>query len=151
MIVLDTNVLSALMHHTPDRNVIAWLDKQPRTSIWTTSVTVLEVRFGLQIMLAAKRRSSLIRAFEEVLEKIGHGVAPFDLAAAQQADDLMAYRRRAGRLVELRDTMIAGIVLARHATLATRNTAHFDDLSVRLINPWTPLERAASRGLRLKL
>ena len=114
-------------------------------------MTVLEVRFGLQIMLAGKRRSSLIRAFEEVLEKISQRVAPFDLAAAQQADDLMAYRRRAGRLVELRDTMIAGIVLARHATLATRNTAHFDDLSVRLINPWTPLERAASRGLRLKL
>ena len=32
--------------------------------------------------------------------------------------------------------MIAGIALAQHATLATRNTAHFDDISVPLINPW---------------
>ena len=134
MIILDTNVFSALMHLTPDKNVIAWLDRQPRTSIWTTAVTVLEVRFGLQIMAGGKRRSGLVQAFEEVLEKIGHRVIPFDAAAAQQAGDLMASRHKKGRPVELRDTMIAGIVLAQHATLATRNTSHFDDVSVTL-NP----------------
>jgi predicted nucleic acid-binding protein len=48
----------------------------------------------------------------------------------------MASRHRKGRPVELRDTMIAGIVLACHATLATRNTPHFEDLAVPLINPW---------------
>jgi predicted nucleic acid-binding protein len=137
MIILDTNVLSALMYQTPDLQVIAWLDRQPRTSIWTTAVTVLEVRFGLQIMPSGRRRSALIEAFEVVLERIGHRIIPFDLAAAEQAGDLMASRHKKGRPVELRDTMIAGIVLAHHATLATRNTAHFDDLSLPLINPWT--------------
>ena len=57
MIILDTNVLSTLMQKTPDQSVVAWLDQQPRTSIWTTSVTVLEIRFGLQIMPSGKRRS----------------------------------------------------------------------------------------------
>ena len=137
MTVLDTNVLSALMRQTPDKKVVAWLDKQPRTSIWTTSVTVLEVRFGLQIMPAGKRRSALIQAFEGVLEKIGNRVVAFDGAAAQHAADLMASRHKKGRPGELRDTMIAGIVLAQHATLATRNTAHFDDIPVTLIDPWT--------------
>jgi predicted nucleic acid-binding protein len=136
MIVLDTNVLSALMRQTPDKNVIVWLDKQPRTSVWTTSVTILEVRFGLQVMPLGKRRSLLIREFETVLEKIGYRVAPFDAAAAQQAGDLMASRQKKGRPGDLRDTMIAGIVLARHATLATRNITHFEDLSVPVINPW---------------
>lgn len=136
MIILDTNVLSALMRQTPDKNVIVWLDKQPRTSVWTTSVTILEVRFGLQIMSLGKRRSLLIQAFEAVLDKIGYRVAPFDAAAAQQAGDLMASRQKKGRLGELRDTMIAGIVLAHHATLATRNTTHFEDVSVPVINPW---------------
>jgi toxin FitB len=136
MIILDTNVLSALMRQTPDKNVIVWLDKQPRTSVWTTSVTILEVRFGLQIMPLGKRRSLLIQAFEAVLDKIGYRVAPFDAAAAQQAGDLMASRQKKGRLGELRDTMIAGIVLAHHATLATRNTTHFEDVSVPVINPW---------------
>jgi predicted nucleic acid-binding protein len=136
MIILDTNVLSAVMRHTPDQNVIAWLDRQPRTSVWTSSVTVLEVRFGLQVLPSGKRRSALVRAFDEVLDAIGHRVASFDVAAAQQAGDLMASRQRLGRPGDLRDTMIAGIALARRATLATRNTAHFNDISVPVVNPW---------------
>jgi predicted nucleic acid-binding protein len=137
MIILDTKVFSALMGRVPDEHVIGWLDRQPRSSIWTTSVTILEVRFGLQTMPVGKRRARLLRAFETVLaDKIGRRVAPFDTAAAHQAGDLMALRYRKGRPGELRDTMIAGIVLACHATLATRNTSHFDDLSVPVINPW---------------
>jgi toxin FitB len=135
MIVLDTNVLSALMRQLPDVKVIAWLDKQPRTSVWTTSVTILEVRFGLQIMASGKRRALLLATFETVLEKMDRRIAPFDDAAAVQAADLMAFRQRKGQPVDLRDTMIAGIVVARHATLATRNVAHFEDLSVPVVNP----------------
>jgi len=137
VIILDTNVLSALMRQTPDPLVVGWLDQQPRTSIWTTSVTTLEIRFGLQILTAGKRRTFLIQAFEAVLEKIGQRVASFDEAAAQQASDLMATRRKKGRPGDLRDTMIAGIVLAHHAALATRNTSHFEDISALVINPWT--------------
>jgi predicted nucleic acid-binding protein len=137
MIILDTNVLSALMRQEPDVQVIHWLDRQPRTSIWTTSVTVLEIRFGLQTLPVGRRRATLIRAFEGVLsEKIGQRIAPFDTAAAQHAADLMAVRHKKGRPGELRDTMIAGIVLACHATLATRNTSHFEDIPMPVINPW---------------
>src|SRR2546430_10859210 len=136
MIILDTNVLSTLIQQTPDQRVVAWLDRQPRTSIWTTAVTVLEIRFGLQIMPTGKRRSTLLQAFEDLLDKIGQRVAPFDVAAAAQAGDLMASRGKKGRPGELRDSMIAGIALAQHATLATRNTTHFDDTEVSLINPW---------------
>jgi toxin FitB len=138
MILLDTNVFSALMREAPDKQVVAWMDQQPRTSLWTTSVTILEIRFGLQILPAGKRRSSLMEAFETVLEhKIGRRVAPFDIPAAQHAGDLMALRHKQGHRRDLRDTMIAGIVLARQATLATRNTSHFEALNIRVINPWT--------------
>jgi toxin FitB len=136
MIILDTNVISELMHVAPDRNVIAWLDQQPRTSIWTTSITLLEVRFGLQLMAGGKRRSALVQAFEVFLDKIGRRIAPFDAVSAHQAADLMAFRQKRGRPGELRDTMIASIVLAQHARLATRNTVHFDGVSVPLVNPW---------------
>jgi len=137
MIILDTNVLSALMHRTPDASVIAWLDRQPRSSVWTTSITILEVRFGLQVMPGGKKRSVLIEVFERVLtEKIERRVAPFDTLAAQHAAELMAVRQKNGRPGELRDSMIAGIVLASRATLATRNARHFDDLSISVVNPW---------------
>lgn len=136
MIILDTNVLSALMQQAPDPNVLAWLDQQPRSSIWTTAITVLEIRFGLQIMAAGKRRTFLMQGFDALVEKIGQRIAPFDDAAAQQAANLMAARQKRGRSGDLRDTMIAGIVLAQHATLATRNTSHFEDIS-SVVNPWT--------------
>jgi toxin FitB len=138
MIILDTNVLSALMQQSVDEKVVIWLDKQPRSSIWTTSVTILEIRFGLQILPLGKRRSALIQSFERVLvEKLENRVASFDATAAQKSSDLMAMRHKKGRPGELRDTMIAGIVLASRATLATRNISHFQDLSVPVIDPWT--------------
>jgi predicted nucleic acid-binding protein len=139
MIILDTDVLSALMRPSPDEQVAAWLDGQARASMWVTSVTVLEIQFGLQILPAGKRRSLLTRSFEIVLtEEIGGRVAPFDTAAAQYSAGLMAIRHKKGRPVELRDTMIAGIALACHATVATRNVSHFEDLSVPVVNPWAP-------------
>lgn len=137
MIILDTNVLSALMRQLPEQSVVDWLDRQPRTSVWTTSVTVFEVRFGLQILAAGRRRTLLTEGFEELLARMGQRVAAFDTAAAGQAGDLMAARHRKGRPGDLRDTMIAGIALAQHATLATRNTVHFEDTAIPLVNPWT--------------
>jgi len=137
MTILDTNVLSALMYPDPEPAVRQWLDQQPRTTIWITSVTVFEIEFGLQVLPAGKRREFLTRAFAGVLQDIDRQIVNFDTAAAWHAADLMAGRRRTGRTVEIRDTMIAGIVLAQHASFATRNTAHFADLGISLINPWT--------------
>jgi hypothetical protein len=136
MIILDSNVLSELMRPKPEAKVIAWLDRQPQTSIWTTSVTILEIRFGLQVMPAGKRRAIYTQGFERLLDGIDHRIAPFDTEAAQQAGTLMASRKIQGHPRELRDTMIAGIVLARHATLATRNISRFDDVSSTLVDPW---------------
>ena len=137
MIVLDTNVLSALMRQRPEQAAVEWLDRQPCTSVWTTSITILEIRFGLQTLPLGKRRSYLIDAFEKViLEMLGQRIAAFDHAAADEAAAVMASRRKRGRPGDLRDTMIAGIVLAHGATLATRNVQHFSDLSLDIVNPW---------------
>jgi predicted nucleic acid-binding protein len=137
MILLDTNVVSALMRQKPDAEVIRWLDRQPRTSVWITAITVFEVYFGLQVMATGKRQSLLMAAFERLLtEMIQQRIAHFDGAAAQHAADLMAARQKKGRSGELRDTMLAGIVLASHATLVTRNVRHFEDISSSVVNPW---------------
>lgn len=137
MIVLDTNVLSALMREPQAEQVLAWLDLQPRLSIWTSAITVMELRTGIDLLASGRNKRRLEQAMERlVVEKLGARIAAFDTAAAEQAATLMAARQRAGRPGELRDTMIAGIVLTNHATLATRNTRHFADLSVPVVNPW---------------
>jgi toxin FitB len=139
MIILDTNVLSALMREQPERNVVDWLDAQPALSIWITAITIMEIRFGLQALPKGRRREALIRSFDLVLKDVIEGrIAPFDAEAGVRAADLMANRRRLGRPVEVRDTMIAGVVLANRAKLATRNSKHFEELPVTLIDPWKP-------------
>lgn len=138
MIVLDTDVLSALARETPEQVVRQWLDEQPRSSVWTTAITVFQVRFGLALMPSSRRRGRLQEAFEASVEEDLEGrVLPFDERAAEETAILMARRRQAGRSVELRDTMIAGIAITHRATLATRNTRHFSDLPIPAVDPWT--------------
>lgn len=138
MIVLDTNIVSALMRRDPDPTVIAWLDGLPSESIWTTAITVFEVQFGLALLVPGRRRRQLEEAFAKALdEDLEHRILPFDHSAAQLAGVMAAKRRRAGRPVEIRDTLIAGIVAARKALLATHNTRHFEGLDLRLIDPWS--------------
>ncbi len=140
MIILDTNVLSALMRDEPDPAVVTWLDAQPTESIWTTAITVFEVRTGLALLDPSRRRQRLESAFEQLLAGDLDGrVLAFDTAAA--SGTLVAQRQRAGRSMEIRDAQIAGISIARKATLATRNVRHFKDLGVRLVDPWAPAAR----------
>jgi toxin FitB len=137
VIILDTNVLSALMRRTPEAPVVAWLDRQPAESVWITSITLFEARLGLALLPAGRRRKTLEVAFAQLLaEDLENRVLDFDSAAAAEAASLAADRQRAGRPVDMRDTQIAGIALARHATLATRNVRHFQDLNVPVVDPW---------------
>ena len=137
MIILDTNVVSEFMRPRPDGRVTQWLDRQPASSLWTTSVTIFEVRFGIETAPAGRRRTALTTAFENWLSQVvQQRILSYDEQAARAAASLAAERKRTGRTGELRDTMIAGIVLASHAILATRNTKHFEDIAKSVVNPW---------------
>jgi toxin FitB len=137
MIVLDSNVVSEFMLPRPDDRVVRWLDRQPSSSLWTSSVTIFEIRFGLETMPAGKRQAALAASFERWLDEVvQQRIAIYDETAARAAASLAAEREKAGRPSELRDTMIAGIVIASRATLATRNVKHFDDIARSVVNPW---------------
>jgi len=124
------------MNDPPDEKVVSWIDLQPELSIWTTSVTILEVHFGLAIMPAGKRRTALVQKFERIIDEMGRRIAGLDEEAARITADLMAARQKQGRVGEFRDSMIAGIVLSRRASLATRNVTHFSVISATIVNPW---------------
>jgi len=137
VILLDTNVISAFM--TPELDVVAtaWLDAQPRESLWMTAITVLEIRTGLELLAISRRRQSLEDAFTVALKGPFAGrVVPFDESAAQAAGRIAAARRKVGRPIEIRDLQIAGIAIARKASVATRNIRHFEGLGLELIDPW---------------
>ena len=137
MIILDTNVLSALMQQQPDPRVVAWLDDQPAESIWLSSIALFEVRYGLALLPAGRRKDLLEQRFEELVQDdLQNRMLFFDTDAAARAANLTADGKPRGSPVDMRDTLRAGIALACRATLATRNMRIFDDLSVPVANPW---------------
>lgn len=137
MMILDTNIVSALMQQQPDLQVVAWLDKQASESVWINSVTLFEARYGLALLPDGQHKKLLQARFEELLtQDLQNRIAHFDTRASNQAAELAAQRKALGRPVDMRDTFIAGIALARRATLVTRNTKYFDDLTTPVINPW---------------
>ena len=138
MIILDSNVISALMSPHQDAEVRGWLNNQPASSLWTTSVNVLEINAGILLLPEGRRKDALLQSFFAVTSTmLGGRVLPFDLEAAEHAARLFATRHLSGINKETRDTQIAGIALSRRATIATRNLRDFDDLKIPIVNPWT--------------
>ncbi|MFS6828190.1 type II toxin-antitoxin system VapC family toxin [Cyanobium sp. ATX 6F1] len=138
MILLDTNVVSAVMQRRPDPAVQQWLDGQALEELWLPAVVVFELRYGLAILPESQRQRRLMLGLDQLLQLIQERIAPLDGLASQKAALLAAERKAKGRPVDLRDTLIAGIAMARGARLATRNTRHFDDTTISLINPFEP-------------
>jgi predicted nucleic acid-binding protein len=137
MIVLDTNVISALMMPGMNPAMVSWLDRQPASVIWITAVSLLEVRSGLFLLPDGRRKSGLLEQFDHFLsDVVANRILSFDRNAAETAATLSAKRVAVGRIIDRMDTLIAGIVVSRRATLATRNIRHFSDLDVPLVNPW---------------
>jgi predicted nucleic acid-binding protein len=137
MIVLDTNVLSALMTPKLNPEPVAWLDKQPVTLVWTTAVNIFESRAGIRLLPAGKRRDGLDAALDTlVAQMLADRILPFDRAAAEAAAAIAGSRIAKGMNIGARDTQIAGIVVSRGASLATRNLKDFSDLKIGLLSPW---------------
>jgi len=137
LIILDTNVLSELMQRRPNPAVVDWLDTQAAEAVFVTSITVFESRYGLAVLPDGGRKTLLRERLDCVIsEDFEHRVLSFDFQAAERAADLAAERKRLGQPVDIRDTFIAGIAMAHGAALATRDTRHFADLPVPVIDPW---------------
>lgn len=125
------------MQREPDEMVIHWLDNQPTESVWLPSITVFEVRFGIELLAMGRKRRRLEEAFAKALvEDFENRIVDFDRHAANEAGRIAAKSRQAGRTVEIRDVQIAGIASARRATLATGNVRHFEHLGLDLLDPW---------------
>ena len=136
MIILDTNVLSAMMRPADNPAVIDWLNRQSTNLLWTTVITVMEIRYGILQMAIGRRRNDVANAFERAIWSLGGRIFDFDYAAAEDAAKLSAQCHGAGRNVGVPDTQIAGIALSRKATLATRNVRDFRNLEIPLVDPW---------------
>jgi predicted nucleic acid-binding protein len=138
MIVLDTNVLSEVLRPAPEPRVVDWLKDQPRTSLFTTTVTRGEILYGIRLLPAGKRRDGFWDAAIKIFDIDFAGqVLTFDNGSADEFAWISASRRAAGRPITQFDALIAGITRSRGAELATRNVTDFEGCDIEVINPWS--------------
>lgn len=137
MIVLDTNVVSELLRPAPTSRVADWYISQAAPEAYISAVTEAELRYGVEIMPAGRRRADLESTIERLLERefIGR-ILPFDTAAAKAYATIAAERRAAGRPIQPADCQIAAIARSQGASVATRDRGGFEGTGVDLINPW---------------
>lgn len=137
MIIVDTNLISDAIAPRPTPVVRDWLASQPVDELWTTAITAAELRAGAAALPAGQRRSLLVELIERLLIEDFEGrVLPFDDAATVPFAQITARQRRLGRPVGLLDVQIAAIAVVHGAAVATRNTLHFEEAGLVLINPW---------------
>ncbi|HXL98595.1 MAG TPA: PIN domain-containing protein [Rhizomicrobium sp.] len=136
MIILDTDVLSAVMRLEREPEVFSWLNFQSRGDLHMNAISLFEAMSGIEKLDAGHKKQELATALERAIATLGSRVIPFDDIAARAASDLYGTRKRGGVVVGASDTQIAGIAISRGARLATGNTRHFSDTNIGLINPW---------------
>jgi toxin FitB len=138
MIVLDTNVLSEAIRPVPSRRVLDWLAAQQPSGLFTTAISEAELFYGLALLPAGKRRTSLEEALRRMLEEdFAQRVLPFDRAAAGAFAVIASGRRKKGRPISEFDAQIAAVARIHGAAVATRNADDFRDCGIGVIDPWT--------------
>lgn len=137
MILIDTNVLSELMRAKPAPEVLAWIDAQPTSQLFISSITVAEILYGIARMADGKRKQGLLDLATLMFDEDFAGrILSFDSDAAVHYAALAAESEAKGTVVDMADGQIAAIAALHDARVATRNVRHFDYLDVPVINPW---------------
>ena len=132
--LVDTNVLSELRRKRPEPNVVAWFSERPRQALFLSVLTLGEIRKGIERLSDAALQQALNDWLEVELPRYFWGrVLSVDALTADRWGRLQG---SAGRPLPAIDSLLAATALQHDLTLVTRNTADFEGLGVRLVNPW---------------
>jgi len=140
--LLDTNILSELRRPSPERKVVAFIAGQPLDSLYISSITLAEIRFGIELVADATRRA-------ELTDWLTHKVRPmFQQRILPITEDVMfKWRvlieegRKVGHTFSQPDLIIAATALEHGLTVVSRDTSDYEKARVPVLNPWN-LDRA---------
>ncbi len=138
MILLDTNVISEPLKTAADANVLAWIDAQIIETLYLSTISLAELRFGIAVLPEGRRRDALQLGLEQrILPLFAGRILTFDETASQSYATLRARARVAGQAVAPADGYIAAIAATHGFAIATRDTSPFEASGLVVINPWT--------------
>ena len=138
--LLDTNVLSELRRPRPEPRVVAFVADRPLEQLFVSSVTLAEIRFGIELLAEPNRRA-------ELNEWLTHKVRPmFEQRVLQVTEDIMLkwrllveVGRKTGHVFSQPDLLIAATAIQHNLTVVTRDRSDFDKAGVPVLNPWDAL------------
>ena len=136
MIILDTNLVSEPLKPKPNAAVLAWLNRQAPETLYLTTITLAELRAGIEISPVGKRRTALQEATTELAAQFEGRVLSFDQDSAHAFGRVFASTQAAGNPIHFGDCAIAAITIRRGFVLATRNVRDYKGAGIELINPW---------------
>lgn len=136
--LLDTNILSELRRPRPEPKVVAFVRVQPLDSLYISSVTLAEIRFGIELVGDAGRRA-------ELNEWLTHKVRPmFEQRILPVTEDIMfKWRllvedgRKTNHTFSQPDLILAATALEHGLTMVSRDTSEYERARVPVVNPWT--------------
>jgi len=139
MYILDTNVLSEfrkIRDNKADKNVAAWTIGLPPSTLFLSSITILELEYGiLRLERRDAAQGAILRDWldRNVLPNFRDHILPIDATVAQRCAALHVPDRRPER-----DAFIGATALVHRMTVATRNIADFAPMGIPVLNPWVP-------------
>jgi predicted nucleic acid-binding protein len=137
MILLDTNVISEPLKLSADAGVLAWIDAQMIETLFLSTISLAELRFGIAALAPGKRRDTLLNSFEQrILPLFAGRILPFDAADSEAYASIRARARTQGRAIAPADGYIAATATRHGLMVATRDTGPFEAAGLAVINPW---------------
>ena len=133
--LLDTNVVSELTRDVPNPGVVAFLGE--RSDLWLSSIVIHELEYGLQLLPHGQRRNRIYAIQERIVSGYSNRILALDRRGAEWAARFRAQARRAGRVIDVGDALMAGIARGNDLAIATRNVVDFEYLDLEVTNPWT--------------
>ena len=137
MILLDTHVISEPLKLTGDVGVITWIDAQIIETLYLSTISLAELRFGIAALAPGKRKDTLHASLEQrILPLFVDRILPFDAAASEAYAVLRARARAQGKAIATADGYIAATASRHGLIVATRDTGPFEAAGLSVINPW---------------
>lgn len=124
------------MKPDPNPAVRSWLNDQVVETLYLPSVSLAELLFGVAALPAGRRKDALTHALDGMLALFKNRIAAFDTDAARHYPVLAMKARSAGRGFSTADGYIASIAASRGFIVASRDTAPFEAMGVKVIDPW---------------
>jgi predicted nucleic acid-binding protein len=137
MILVDTNVISEPTKPTPNLRVLAWLDRQPRETLFLAATSFAESLAGIASLPVGRRRQDLSDTFDALIHKLfSNRILSFDDQSAVAYASVIADARVRGYTISIADGQIAAIASVHGFTVATRDVAPFLAAGIPVLNPW---------------